>query len=624
MHNIYCGGLTSYEGKNSTDFINLNIGGEYSNINFEIANISYKLLANIPDELADLIEISAYVYCADQKIKRGGETLKDMGDTWVRNLHFHIPVRCLSKWQSDELMPALKEGLGFLSDDNYTFKFYQKENHTIKGQKYLPMQGGGFTPDKVCLFSGGLDSLAGIVEDIVSNNKKLVLVSHYSSPKVYNVQKTIIEELNKKGFAKQIYYVPVQVNKVNIESDTKEYTQRTRSFLFACLAVSVSHLFGKNDLCFYENGVVSLNLPISSDVLGARATRTTHPRVMRGFERIFSLLLDKEVKIDTPLQWNTKAETISLLDKNNLSYLIEKTNSCTRPHIWTTMHTHCGVCSQCIDRRFAVFAAGLEKCDPAEKYKYNLMLGSRDTGRDIVMATSFVAFAQNISEISISGFMKEFPQVFDVIGYYNEPEPINKIYEMLQRHANDVNNVIKKAIEINSNVIARGELPPKSLLSMITAGAKEVEIIETKNVADQIAKFMDDLSEVPCEFVVDDDNKQVIFTGGLILKGTEYSLIKLLLPNFIAAKNSGIDGEAVNTEKLIKEIFGSNEISFRKMLSRINKKVAEEVGLAMGITFGQEDFIENIFNKGYRINKSARLLSCKSDLKLPESNFVTS
>lgn len=41
---------------------------------------------------------------------------------------------------------------------------------------------------------------------------------------------------------------------------------------------------------FYENGVISLNLPVCAQVVGGRATRTTHPRVMRGFQDIVSLV----------------------------------------------------------------------------------------------------------------------------------------------------------------------------------------------------------------------------------------------------------------------------------------------------------------------------------------------
>jgi hypothetical protein len=59
------------------------------------------------------------------------------------------------------------------------------------------------------------------------------------------------------------------------------------SFLYAALACVVARLFGKTRIRFFENGVVSINLPISEQVVGARATRTTHPVVLERFRRFF-------------------------------------------------------------------------------------------------------------------------------------------------------------------------------------------------------------------------------------------------------------------------------------------------------------------------------------------------
>jgi hypothetical protein len=35
---------------------------------------------------------------------------------------------------------------------------------------------------------------------------------------------------------------------------------------------------GKDRFSFYENGVVSINPPLAGDIVGGRATRTTHPK----------------------------------------------------------------------------------------------------------------------------------------------------------------------------------------------------------------------------------------------------------------------------------------------------------------------------------------------------------
>ena len=54
-------------------------------------------------------------------------------------------------------------------------------------------------------------------------------------------------------------HVPVWVHQRGTSGH--EYTQRTRTFLYASLAVAVARVFGLKRLRFYENGVVGLNLP---------------------------------------------------------------------------------------------------------------------------------------------------------------------------------------------------------------------------------------------------------------------------------------------------------------------------------------------------------------------------
>lgn len=97
--------------------------------------------------------------------------------------------------------------------------------------------------------------------------------------------------------------------------------------MFAALGIVVARMFGHQAFTFYENGVISINLPLAGDVLGARATRTTHPKVLRGFEAIFSALLDCDIKIRTPLQWLTKKEVSESIVNRNFGSLLSKTVS---------------------------------------------------------------------------------------------------------------------------------------------------------------------------------------------------------------------------------------------------------------------------------------------------------
>src|SRR5215218_4696273 len=85
-----------------------------------------------------------------------------------------------------------------------------------------------------------------------------------------------------------------------------------------------------------------------------------------------------------------KTEVVERIAANRCGDLIRDTRSCTRVHDMTNFHPHCGRCSQCLDRRFAILAAGQEQEDPEEAYKVDLFSGDRQPGLDQEMALAFV------------------------------------------------------------------------------------------------------------------------------------------------------------------------------------------------------------------------------------------
>ena len=97
-------------------------------------------------------------------------------------------------------------------------------------------------------------------------------------------------------------------------------------------------------------------------MVGARATRTTHPQALAGFRRVLSALLGRPFGVANPFVWLTKAEVVRRIAANGFADLIRHTRSCTRVRDMTVMYPHCGRCSQCLDRRFAILAAGLVAC----------------------------------------------------------------------------------------------------------------------------------------------------------------------------------------------------------------------------------------------------------------------
>ena len=355
------------------------MSGRAQNITLKLEDISKKMVRNVPGLLIDLIEIATYVYCADQAISRGGPAQVGMGADWRRSFRFIIPVRNPDHWNRRNVLEALCSTLSFLSEDDYEFEF-EKVTNPVPIQEYLEFSeaddGAAFKADEVVLFSGGLDSLSGAIEELSANGKCVALVSHRSASKIFDHQKHLVSELLAR-FPQKVMHVPVLAT-TQQSLRVQEYTQRSRSFLYASFACVVARLLGNNRVRFFENGVISINLPISEQVVGARATRTTHPLVLDHFRQFFSAAVGKAIDVDNPFIWKTKTDVVRSIVDRGCGDLIPHTVSCTRVYNITKLHTHCGCCSQCIDRRFAVLAANAAEHDPVEMYKVELLADPRD------------------------------------------------------------------------------------------------------------------------------------------------------------------------------------------------------------------------------------------------------
>ena len=384
-HIILCGGAPAPRHAKPDQIVRLDLGSDEPNVDLEIVDISRRLSSDVPDVLTDLVEIASFVYCADQAVTRGGEGVLAFGGHWRRNFIFHIPVRLPSIWSSPNVLDVLRKTLAILSEDTYYFHFVQRIN-AVPMQQYLKLGDGDSTTqelDEVLLFSGGVDSLGGTVQEAVLDKRRVALVSHRSNSKVFSRQKQLIGGLHAICKQNPPLHIPVWVHQSGTEG--REYTQRSRTFLYASLAAAVARVFGLKRIRFYENGVVSLNLPISEQVVGARATRTTHPQVLDGFAGLFSLLVEETFAVENPFLWVTKTEVVNLIGDAGCGHLIEQSVSCMHPHEQAKEKPHCGRCSQCISRKYATLASRFSNCDPDSLYQIDLLTGPRLPDKDLTL-----------------------------------------------------------------------------------------------------------------------------------------------------------------------------------------------------------------------------------------------
>lgn len=219
----------------------------------------------------------------------------------------------------------LKEILHFLSGDLWDFEFRQSNfviPKMVKGgvrTKKIYINGH----DSVCLFSGGLDSTIGAI-DLKAQGKKSVLVSH-AYPKDRQKQDHVYYDLQFDNARFQVLANPRKVKEI-----PADVQMRTRSFNFIAFGALIATALSKNHfsnkiikLYIPENGLISINPPLTPRRIGALSTRTTHPYFLQKLNILFKNI-GLPVEIENPYQYKTKGEMmLECKDQSSLKKLLQ-------------------------------------------------------------------------------------------------------------------------------------------------------------------------------------------------------------------------------------------------------------------------------------------------------------
>lgn len=442
--------------------------GDKANVNIRIENVANVFGQHLSPRLVDLLEIASYVFSADCATPRGIAWADESStEPWSRDLAFVIPVRDLSFWNSKQIKSLLEEVLTFLSNDRFSFSFEKLQHDRPAAQEYLEF---GFkdwpfhAPKRVLMFSGGLDSLTGAVETAKGGDKS-VLVSHRPVSTMSARQRRLFDELRKE-FPGQLVHVPVWINKE--ERFGQEPTQRTRSFLFAALGTVVAHSISAGGVRFFENGIVSLNFPVADEVLRSRASRTTHPIALHLLQSLCAAVVERDFAVDNPYMYETRTDVVERLSAFGVPHLIAHTCSCAHSMFKPRAQWHCGTCSQCIDRRFAITAAGLEKYDSETDYVSDVFTGPRKDGPEKNMAIDYTRHGIELSRRTESELAMLFNAELSraVRGQPKRSEAAAKVISMHKRHGDTVVSVLKTKVSERSADLVNRTLVPSSLLAL--------------------------------------------------------------------------------------------------------------------------------------------------------------
>lgn len=353
------------EPTNSYEFAGIILNSDYPGFQSVALNIEYQNLYKFTKRESgvafDLFFIACIVYGTDILLSR-----KIYGiDGWTRELELSIPVESPQIFHNCKT--ELEYTLNFLTGDKWHISFEERKlNSMFKIGKLQMVCTDSFrTKHKVVnLFSGGMDSLIGAINQLEKSDDSLCLVSHTDSmfKGAKKDQKEILKIINNRY--KHYFHIPTRVDmsKRDISGNpyTKETTLRSRSFLFLCMATLVADAIDKTmEVNIPENGTISLNYPLTPSRRSSCSTRTTHPHFLSSFQSVLSKL-GLEHQVVNKYQLCTKGEMVSkCANKNLLLKTYPLSCSCgkrgTRKDIRDNGHaTHCGVCMPCIYRRAAL------------------------------------------------------------------------------------------------------------------------------------------------------------------------------------------------------------------------------------------------------------------------------
>lgn len=286
-----------------------------------------------PDAI-DFLGIALSVLSADRLVPR-----ESSSDGWTRIINISIPVMSLEKWNRSRI--TLEKMLRFLTTDIWNISFYQYQGTYSFSSSEKPVYLNG---NCITLLSGGMDSLIGLI-DLVNSMRRPVVVSQIVKGDSVK-QQMFVEDIDEA-------LDHIQFNH-NVTA-CKDNSTRSRSIIFLAYGIVASTCLknynNKKNVQLYicENGLISLNPPLTPTRVGSLSTRTTNPIYMNFLNK---LLEEIGLKVDVinPYQFKTKGEMcLECKDQIKLKKLAKMTTSCGR--FGRYGFTQCGRCFPCLIRR---------------------------------------------------------------------------------------------------------------------------------------------------------------------------------------------------------------------------------------------------------------------------------
>ncbi len=314
--------------------------------------LSWWQLSQMPATVADLIDVGTAIYVADRlSLRRRDKSC---------NIKVVLPVRQVDVFKQVEIVEQLQHILFWFTGDKWFFEFTPRLRASRRSERQMILLNDvPRNPVEVCLWSGGLDSLAGLCKRLMDYPEQdFVLLGTGGSKYVRGVQQQVAGSLMAQ-FSGRIKLVQIPINLLNPENLRCSSSQRSRGFVFLILGAACAYLEGARTLKVYENGVGAINLPFRASEVGLDHARSVHPRSLYYMGKFISQLLEEPFSVENPFLYWTKAEMCRVFLEADLSSAVQLTISCDRRLRQKGQPAQCGCCSSCLLRRQALLANGI-------------------------------------------------------------------------------------------------------------------------------------------------------------------------------------------------------------------------------------------------------------------------
>ncbi|WP_017571625.1 7-cyano-7-deazaguanine synthase [Nocardiopsis halotolerans] len=332
------------------------------------------LTATIPDLFGSLLDerslaadlwwIAASCMAVDRNLRRPARHKWRSGQEWSRTIRASVPVQNPEWWSAHA--DHVEDLLEWLTADAWKLEFLRGEVLSYRKQS-LDLEMSELIGE-AALFSGGLDSVSGMIDDLRSSGDQLSAVSVSTNNRMHHLQSRVFHGLRSSlPRLRGLLSFTLQVHMNNTED-----TVRTRGFVFLAAGVVSAIALGKDSLRLYENGPGALNLALSRGQVGAQTARAVHPKTLRYMERLAEGITRAPFSIENRCFHLTKAEMVRRVPaEHEYDKLLAETISCDTgfAHHGSggSTHPHCGGCTSCLLRRQALAAAGRDVPTPRRR-----------------------------------------------------------------------------------------------------------------------------------------------------------------------------------------------------------------------------------------------------------------